>query len=98
MARYLWLLALPGGSIVVALLAVALFLRRQNRRSSVMSVEEERDLIKPPVQLHGKLSPAESEALRLIAERRRDHAHAKRLEAAQIESGARNPERMRLVR
>lgn len=45
----------------------------------------------------GKLSPAESEALRQMAERRRDHATAKRVEAARIESGAESPERMRLV-
>ena len=97
MARYVWMLALPGGSIAIALLAVGRFLRRK-RNERQLSLAAELDLIKPPVQLHAKLSPAESEALRLIAERKRDHANAKRLEAAQIESGAQSPERMRLVR
>jgi len=94
MTRWLWLIALPGGSVLVALLVIRAFIRRRRQQS----IDAELLDLKPPIQKFGKLSPAESEALRLMTERRRDHANAKRVEAAQIESGARSPERMRLVR
>jgi len=94
MTRYLWILALPGGAAILALIALGLFVQRRRQQSIDADLME----LKPPIQKFGKLSPAESEAMRIIAERRRDHANGKRLEAAQIESGASSPERMRLVR
>ena len=94
MTRWLWLIALPGGSVIVPLLALGLWMRRRRQ----LSIDAELLELKPPIQKFGKLSPAESEAMQQIAARKRDHADARRREAAQIESGAKNPERMRLVR
>jgi hypothetical protein len=87
-------LALPGGSIIAALIALGLFVQRRRQQSIDADLEA---LIRPPVLLHGKLSAAESEALQAIAARKRDIAEGKRIDARRIESGGDGAERMRLV-
>lgn len=94
MSRYLWLVVLPGGAFVAAALGLCWLVKRYRQQS----VDAELAALKPPIQKFGKLSPAESEAMQMIAARKRDHAEAKRLEARRIESGAESPERLRLVR
>lgn len=100
MTRFAWLaVVLPGGLFIVGTaLAVRWLLKRARDRQQGIDAELESLIDAKGVRVQEILKARDGEALRQIAEWRRDHADAKRLEAARIESGATSPERLRLVR
>lgn len=81
---------LPGGCLI----ALAIYLRRRWLAQAATYAET---LIRPLGAEHYRFVDAD-DRLRIAAERRRDHANAKRLEAAQIASGKPPDERLRIVR
>lgn len=81
MTRWLWLLVVPGGSVIVAVLAVRWLVRRRHQQS----IDAELDtLIKPPVRKFD----GHDEALAKRTQQRREAADRMRGRAAQVESGA----------
>lgn len=82
MTRWLWLVALPGGSLIVAAVFIGRWISRRRRQGEV-GAELAQLLIKSPVVRF----TGHDEALQQRTRRRRDAANQIRERAAQVESG-----------
>lgn len=93
MPRWLFVLVLPGGTVIAAVLAIGWLIRRANGHRQ-LSVDEELALIKTPKPLF----VGHDEALAKRTMERRKAADKIRVRASHIESGAPVSDVLRMVR
>jgi hypothetical protein len=90
MTRWLWLIAVPGGSVILAAVLVRWLLQRHSETLAARDAGRIKPFIyQPGMEKH-------DDSLRLRTERRRGHAEDMRREAARIESGAESEARRKL--
>lgn len=90
MTRWLWLVVLPGGSLIAVVLVARWLVRRHQAAIAA------RDAARITIYRYREGMDKADDGLRLQSERRRECAEDMRREAAKIESGAESEARRKL--